>query len=164
MEIWQGSSPHLLTGFVTPESGPTSSRKAGPPISSGFREDSAKSKNQSLHHERHPESGPQNPANPLLQGVSAKRTPDATIGIRKALAAPHACLGGLGEDHVDQGEPRRRQSSPIQTRSSVPVIPANESVSTPSRCRMVTNSFANGSSSTSGLLCQPASVSIPAPA
>jgi hypothetical protein len=52
----------------------------------------------------------------------------------------------------------------VYTRLNVPVCPPNESVSTPSLCRIVTKSFDSGSSSTSVLLCHPASVSMPAPA
>ena len=54
-------------------------------------------------------------------------------------------------------------SSDTYTRFSVPVIPANESVSMPKRCNRVMKSWASGSSSTWVLLCHPASESIPAP-
>lgn len=52
----------------------------------------------------------------------------------------------------------------VYTRLNDPVCSPNVSVSTPSLCRIVTKSLAKGSSSTSVLLCHPASVSMPAPA
>lgn len=50
------------------------------------------------------------------------------------------------------------------TRSSTPVTPANDSVSTPSLCKTVTKSRANGFSSASISPLHPTSLTIPAPA